>query len=101
MKLIQSKVVNRKATICLSNVVRIDESSTQFRKQAIVSSISTKKKHVKEPYYSFQARTNTENNVSLILKSLEHGIWDVLEDHILFILINFLFNSNPLFNAEF
>lgn len=74
MKLIQSKVVNRKATICLSNVVRIDESSIQFRKQAIVSSIPTKKKHVKEPYYSFQVRTNTENNVSLILKSLEHGI---------------------------
>lgn len=44
MKLIQSKVVNRKATICLSNVVRIDESSIQFRKQAIVSSIPTKKK---------------------------------------------------------
>lgn len=43
MKLIQSKVVNRKATICLSNVVRIDESSIQFRKQAIVSSIPTKK----------------------------------------------------------
>lgn len=100
MKLMQSEVINKKATICLSNVVRIDERSTQLRKQAIVSSIPTKKM-LKYIIIVFRQEQIQKKIVSLILKSLEHGIWNVLEDHILFILINFLFNLNWLCNAVF
>lgn len=74
MKLIQSKVVNRKATICLSNVVRIDESSIQFRKQAIVSSIPTKKKNMSKNLITVFRREQIQKTMYLsFLKAWSMG----------------------------